>query len=393
MEKKDFLKILQRYKDGRASKEEEEFLFAYYELFDLEEDVLDQKTDAARDDLKKNIKDEIERKLQQDEFNPDENIRTPWTFYFKRTLAAMIIAAGLLGYFLYRPKPVQEKLPESLTKAESVQIVPGKNDAVLTLEDGKMIVLNEQNEGLVTQQAGVSITKTKEGQLAYEVTEPQVAVIHTIRTPRGGQYQITLEDGTRIWLNSASSIRFPTIFARDERIVEITGEAYLDVAHDSKKPFKVKSENQLVEVLGTQFNINTYPEEPLHKTTLISGSVKISKTGKPDLSTTGDSKILKPGQQAAVHPDRNKITLQHVDTEVAVAWKNGYFKFDKADIQTVMRQISRWYNVDVEYKGALSDDLFAGEIKRDEDVNKVLRILRLSNIRAEIQGKKIIISR
>lgn len=394
MNKEDFLIILEKYNQGIATKEEESFLFAYYRLFDLEEDVLDRLDADAKQNLKNSIKEEIDKRILQTDVNQSlEKDGYTVNFHFRWLAAAMLIAVSSLGYFFYNRSINKSVDPQEFVQKKEQKIVPGTNQALLTLENGEVIVLNNQKDGVVSQQSGVSVRKLKDGQLVYEMKETltENPVLNTVSTPKGGQYQLILADGSKVWLNAASSIKFPSAFGNTERLVEITGEVYFEVAPDLLKPFKVKSENQLIEVLGTRFNVNTYQDELSSKTTLIEGKVSISKLTNGQANLRG-SRIMKPGQQATVDKNSPDIILETVDTEQSVAWKNGYFKFDKADIQTVMRQICRWYDVEAEYKGKLSTDLFAGEIKRDEDVNKVLRILQLSNIDVRIKGRKIIIS-
>lgn len=394
MNKEDFLIILEKYNQGIATKEEESFLFAYYRLFDLEEDVLDRLDAEAKKNLKNSIKEEIDKRILQTDVNQSlEKEGYAVNFHVRWLAAAMLIAVSSLGYFFYNRSINKSVDPQEFVQKKEQKIVPGTNQALLTLENGEVIVLNNQKDGVVSQQSGVSVRKLKDGQLVYEMKESltENPVLNTVSTPKGGQYQLILADGSKVWLNAASSIKFPSAFGNTERLVEITGEVYFEVASDPLKPFKVKSENQLIEVLGTRFNVNTYRDELSSKTTLIEGKVSISKLTNGQANLRG-SRIMKPGQQATVDKNSPDIILETVDTEQSVAWKNGYFKFDKADIQTVMRQICRWYDVEAEYKGKLSTDLFAGEIKRDEDVNKVLRILQLSNIDVRIKGRKIIIS-
>jgi len=395
MNKEDFLIILEKYNQGIATKEEERFLFAYYRLFDLEEDILDKLDADSKRNLKNSIKDEIDKRiLQTDDIQPIETKGYAVNFYVRWLAAAMLIAVSSLGYFSYNRSMNKRVDNHEVVQKKEEKIVPGTNQALLTLENGEVIVLSNQKDGVVSRQPGVSVRKLKDGQLVYEIEKAisENPVLNMVSTPKGGQYQLILADGSKVWLNAASSIKFPSAFGLTERLVEITGEVYFEVASDPLKPFKVKSENQLIEVLGTRFNVNTYRDELASKTTLIEGKVSISKLTEQGRQDLHGSRIMKPGQQATIAKNSPDIILETVDTEQSVAWKNGYFKFDKADIQTVMRQICRWYDVEAEYKGKLSTDLFAGEIKRDEDVNKVLRILQLSNIDVQIKGRKIIIS-
>ncbi|HQW44934.1 MAG TPA: FecR domain-containing protein, partial [Chitinophagaceae bacterium] len=209
-------------------------------------------------------------------------------------------------------------------------------------------------------------------------------------TPRGGQYQVTLSDGTQVWLNAASSIRFPVVFTGTERKVEITGEAYFEVAKNKAMPFKVTAGSSEVEVLGTHFNINSYTDEPYIKTTLLEGSVKVTV---PASAAGQSSKILQYGQQTAVNKEGKISVLNNADLEEAVAWKNGRFQFKSADLKTILRQISRWYDADVEYRGNVNIH-FTGQLPRNDNVNKVFEKLALTGeVNFKVEGKKIIVTR
>jgi ferric-dicitrate binding protein FerR (iron transport regulator) len=222
-----------------------------------------------------------------------------------------------------------------------------------------------------------------------QVTEKDAAFYNTITTPRGGQYQVTLSDGTKVWLNAASSIRFPVLFTGNERKVEITGEAYFEVAKNVSKPFKVKTISSEVEVLGTHFNVNAYDDEAVAKTTLLEGLVKVSV---PQTGGKLAARFLQPGQQSGITKDGRISVLNNADTEEAVAWKNGRFQFRSADLKSILRQISRWYDVDVVYKGNV-DLHFTGQLTRDDYVSKVFDKLALTGeVHFKIEGKKIIVS-
>lgn len=379
MDTTDFYKLVEKYNAGLASAEEISFLEAYYNLFEQEPDVLASLTPAEKDKIKKEIRAKIERE--------------PLIVRFKWLAAAAVLTliSTLVLIFALR-KNQQEPIAAVKQKVNSPAIVPGSNQAVLTLANGKSITLNDKANGVLTQEAGVVITKNRDGLLQYTVTPNAASAINTISTPRGGQYQLILVDGTKVWLNAASSITFPTKFNGNERKVEITGEAYFEVAKNAKMPFKVQAKHQLVEVLGTHFNINTYEDELADKTTLLEGSVKVSKVNAGGIETT-NSKILRPGQQATISENESQILVSAADEDEAIAWKKGYFKFNRSDIQTIMRQVSRWYNVDVEYRGAMNTDLFGGKINRSQNVEEVLSILKMGEVNVTIKGRTIIISK
>lgn len=389
MDKTDLLDILRKYKNGKASKEEIEFLYAYYDLFDTQEDVLESLSATEVNALKQEIRAGINEKLQEE---PVGIVRTFNTRYKWLAAASVLLFISITTLWYINRKPDETvKLADAGQKTiKPADIAPGSNQAILTLGDGSSITLDDKTNGIITQQEGALVKKTDDGHVVYDAGNNAIAAINTITTPNGGQYRLTLADGTNVWLNAASSIKFPTKFTGNTREVEITGEVYFEVAKDKLHPFNVVSKNQVIEVLGTHFNVNTYKDEPAEKTTLLEGSIKVSriKNLQKDESTT---RVLKPGQQSLLTASASAIRVQSTDMEEAVAWKNGYFKFDKVDIQTIMRQVARWYNVEVEYRGGISEDLFVGKIARSENVSGVLRILELSKIKTSIDGRKIIV--
>lgn len=394
MEKETFLKILDKYNSGKASDEEMQFLYAYYQLFELKEDVFKRVDSEAKKRLGDAIKLDIDKKLEEKE-NPSYPIltRSSRKINYKLGIAALLAVVIGIGAFWLIGRQEHDIAEQKEVNQEpaSMLITPGKDDAILLLADGTSIVLNDVKKGMISEQQGVQIEKTADGELQYRAVEGSAAVENTIATPKGGQYRLVLADGTKVWLNAASSLRFPTSFSAHERAVHLNGEAYFEVMKGDK-PFKVISDNQVVEVLGTHFNINTYKEETTCKTTLVEGSVRITKLAEGTQELSHTSKVLRPGQQAILSSLGDKIIVEAVDTEEFIAWKEGYFKFEKANIQTIMRQVARWYNVEVEYRGAVSNDLFVGEINRSEDIEEVLRVLRLGKINAFIEGRKVVIS-
>jgi transmembrane sensor len=213
---------------------------------------------------------------------------------------------------------------------------------------------------------------------------PTKTVYNTIETPKGGQYRIDLPDGTMVWLNAGSSLRYPNRFAGQERKVALTGEAYFEVAKNKQMPFRVVSGKQVVEVLGTHFNINAYTDEASVKTTLLEGSVNVL------LQETHQSELLNPGQQAVVKYNGSSIVVQPVKVEEAVAWKNGYFMFVDADLESIMRQLARWYDVEVAYEGNLGSLKFGGMVSRSKSIAQTLRILELTgNVRFKVAGRRV----
>ena len=308
-----------------------------------------------------------------------------WSFtkYFK--YAAAILITGIFGYaFLHK----KDNTVKTIAKTQKPQVLkndvlPGGNKATLTLGDGSVITLEDMENGSFKKENGVKISK-KEGQLVYEIlpTENSSAITYnTINTPTGGQYEILLPDGSKVWLNSRSSLHFPTAFSGNERKVQLTGEGYFEISKNKNMPFIVEAGKTHVEVLGTHFNVMAYDNEAVSKTTLLEGSVKVGN---------GDNKkILSPGQQAAVG---SQIRVRTVDIEEAIAWKEGYFQFDNEDLTTIMRQLQRWYDVDVVNEKQIPDKHFTAMISRNNTLSKVLKMLEMSGeLKFEIEDKRITI--
>lgn len=373
MHKKDAQAILKRYKEGTCTDEEKAIvenwiLYGYPDNYRYNEDEVNEDLSELSQKLPL-VKSEI--RIHQ----------------FRRRLAAasVILLFCFSGLFFYYKKGKDQQLTGK-SRAVDTLIKPGGNNAILTLADGKKIILNNASEGEIAKQSGISITKTADGQLIYNAVSNGTAnaelLYNTIETPKGGQYQIILPDGTKVWLNAASSLRFPAVFTGNERKVELTGEGYFEVAKNKKMPFRVASGSQVVEVLGTHFNINSYHDEAGIKTTLLEGSVRIVSDANKDL-------LLKPGQQALLH--NNSINVKAADMDEAVAWKNGLFQFNNTDLKTVMRQLSRWYDVSVRYEGTVPDEKFGGAIERSLQLSEVFEILEKSKVRFRIEGREVIV--
>lgn len=261
-------------------------------------------------------------------------------------------------------------------------IAPGGNKATLQLGDGSVVVLNDSNNGFQSKQQNVKLL-VQNGEITYQSIGKQDHLIYnTVTTPKGGQFKLVLDDGTKVWLNAASSIKFPMAFSGKERLVELTGEGYFEVAHDASKPFKVVLPNiGQVDAIGTAFNINAYAEENSLKTTLLQGKVKVAFGQKTD--------YLNPGQQAQFFQNGQIHILDQVALEEVVAWKNGQFIFKQMNVEDIMRQISRWYEIEVIYHGAVSKETFSGIVNRNSNLMEVLKIMEEGGVRFKIDGKKI----
>ena len=268
-------------------------------------------------------------------------------------------------------------------KQTTPTLAPGGNKAMLTLGNGRQILLDSASDGILASQGNAQISKSGSGQLAYHVErspgKPTEIFYNTLATPRGGQYRLLLPDGSTVWLNAASSITYPTAFTGSERVVSITGEAYFEVIHNDRQPFIVKAGNQEIRDLGTHFNVNAYANEPTMKTTLLEGSVKVSNL------------LLQPGQQASTNSQGETGLVRAVNVEDVVAWKEGRFRFTGVDLGTIMRQVARWYDIEVEYRGQVAGTL-SGGISRDADLTQLFYILELTKkVHFNIEGKKVIV--
>jgi transmembrane sensor len=309
-----------------------------------------------------------------------------YTHQFMRiaVAAAIFLITGMSIYTWLRSQHLNPKTAQLVTKGKSDQIVQGGKKAVLTLGDGSKITLDTTMQGMVIRQGDAKVSRQSLSTLAYhpENKNPELMVYNTLTTPKGGQYQVILPDQTRVWLNSSSSIRFPTQFKGKEREVSITGEAYFEVIKDAAMPFKITANHTEIEVLGTHFNVMAYPDESSINTALLEGSVRVS-AGR-------ETKILVPGQESRVSKS-GKINTFTVDADEVLAWKNGWFNFNNCDIQKVMRQISRWYDVEVEYQGKLPTGHFSGVVSSANEIDKVLDILRTGGVNFKTEGRKIIV--
>lgn len=282
-------------------------------------------------------------------------------------VAASLIIAVSFGIYFYNSS--KESLHSALNVPKQ-DATPGGNNAVLTLADDTKIYLDKVDNGSLARVGNIIIKKSADGQVIYEVSDSKAEDVaygyNTISTPNGGQYNIVLPDGSKVWLNSASSLRFPSKFTGDERSVELSGEGYFEVAKNKDKPFRVKAGEANIQVLGTHFNINAYQNEDVLSTTLLEGSVKVVNKGK--------SVIIKPGQQARLVKGQGGIAFSTVDINDVVAWKSGYFVFNNTDIHSIMRQLARWYNVDVEFKDSNIQETFAGRISKNKNLSEVLKV-------------------
>jgi hypothetical protein len=308
-----------------------------------------------------------------------------WLRSWKWAAAVLVLMAITTAAFLITKK---NKPPVAAATLQPHDVAPGTHKATLTLANGSSIILDNTPDGVVASQGATVIRKTGNGQLLYDASQTgrnNNITYNTITTPNGGEFQVVLPDGSKVWLNAASSIRFPAAFSGNSRQVEITGEAYLEITKNATAPFSVVSGKHTVTVLGTSFNIHAYTGEENIVTTLLQGSIRVTEGAY--------SKVLQPGQQSSAGGAAGIQLIDNADTEAALAWRNGQFVFNDADLKTVVSQLERWYDVSIDYSG-MSGYRFNGEISRNVSLSKVLKMMELtSNIHYTINGKNIHMTR
>jgi transmembrane sensor len=330
----------------------------------------------------------------------NENLNTPsgnrillWRRLKFVSAAAALLLISVMVYWGYN-RPTDKQKSYSLAKHD---VAPGGDKAVLILSDGSQIVLNSAQNGAIAKQGNTAVLKNN-NQLVYDASQVaknskySTLAYNTIITPRGGQYRVTLPDGSKVWLNASSSLKFPTAFTGISRRVEITGEAYFEVKSiktphqlTRKTPFIVKANGVEVEVLGTHFNVMAYADEGKITTTLLEGSVKVKRGNANGL--------LKPGQEAQLsyNQTNDKILIRNGDTDEAVAWKNGRFLFNNTDLKTIMRQVMRWYDVNIIYQDGAPERYFTANLSRNTNLSELLKVFEVSKIHFKIEGKNLIV--
>lgn len=347
--------------------------------------------DNLAPDLQKLWEEEISFSLQDEEWEAKMKILhsqnqsfpksrfIPWKRY--AIAASVVFTIGIISYFLLFNK---DKNPEVVVISKTLShdiIAPSATKAMITLADGTQVALDNVTSGTLTKQANVNVIKTEDGKIIYTGSASEM-IYNTLTNPRGSKViDITLADGSHVWLNAGSSVTYPVAFVGNERKVTITGEAYFEVSRHPTKKFFVQANGSTTEVLGTHFNVNSYSNEADVKVTLLEGAVKVTKQNV--------SGVLKPGQQAQITDKINVVS--DVDIETVIAWKNGLTKFKSADIKSIMRQVERWYNVDVVFEGNMPDRTFTGGVSRDAKLSELLRILEVSNIHFRLNGQKLVV--
>ncbi len=395
--------MLDRYSSGLSSYEEQLELFeflskheAWSELYVadfIEHHAPDDKIEALA--LKKFI-DEIistDKVIGTAPVGPVRRVHSlrKWSWAAASVLLLLLVGA----YF----RNNNNKTAPAGKLVKTIDIAAGKDGAILTLDDGKQVVLDSMANGVVASQNGIQV-ELKNGLLTYNHTgkDPGQIVYHTMSTPKGRQFQVTLNDGTQVWLNSASSIRYPTVFAGMERKVQMTGEVYFEVRKNAKMPFRINVNNKAeIEVLGTHFNVNGYENEKSLNATLIEGSIIVVALS-PDHQPK-QNLVLQPGQQAQIAPgqqtqEADPIRLiNNADIEKVMAWKNGLFNFDDASLDEVMRQLERWYNIDVVYENGVPKTQYYGKINKQNNLQELLHILEKNEVQFRLEnGNKLVVS-
>jgi transmembrane sensor len=378
MENESAEELIRKYLEGTATPEEDALLETWYLAA-----AQDQPEMPGVPDYEK-IRDDILQPLRAEQLRLPK-ITSPIRLWPRIAAAASVLVILAIGcLFVLRKRPTQGMVESQLVEND---IMPASSKATLTLVDGRTVPLDSIGRSTLAPQ-GNAVISTLDGQLIYSTNQrsaPEAgSVFNTLSTGSGEHYSLLLPDGTKVWLNAASSITYPVVFNGKERKVKVTGELYFEIVHNSKQPFRVSVKDQLVEDIGTHLNISAYDEEPGISTTLLEGSIMIMK-GKTSV-------ILTPGQQARMGPHESSFQIKQVGTDEAIAWKNGYFYFDRADIKTVMREFARWYNVQVVYTGNISKRTFKGKVYRNINASEALSILSYFGAHVRIRGKTITIS-
>lgn len=407
--------LLDRYINGSATLQEQRLIERWLE--DNELHLTEWNSMDSRDrtawmlDIYRDIYRDIERGMRRGQTQEGDDVvpsvTRKWYRKFRLPAAAVLAVSLGVGLYYFLLSRQTASLPVHVPVQEEQDVLPGANKAVLTLDNGDRILLDDSLQGILTRQGGVEVSKQQEG-VVYKPSgsgkAQEEVVYNTLSTPRGGQYKLVLSDGSRVWLNASSSIRYPSSFSDDERTVEISGEVYFDIntvvavssgrGRQKKVPFKVKiispgSVGGEVEVLGTQFNINAYPDEASVRTTLLEGRIKLSPVQND--GKEGDAVVMEPGEQVRLQKDGSLEVLKDVDTEEAVAWKNGLFMMNGASIPAVLRQLSRWYDVDIVYEKGIPEGRITGDIPREMNLSEVLKVMELSGVHFKIENRKIIV--
>ena len=377
MTKEEYILLYEKYQAGQCNADERKRFEAHIDQLEFHEEPWDNKQlgdeQALADRMYQRLHASLERKRS-----------SSWQLWQKFSAAAVVLITVTAGYYYLGPESARP-LPRA-DQASAQRIRPGSKQAVLTLDDGSTILLKSSTTGIVASQGSTEIRRNADGQIVY--TRPagmdgsnSRELSNKISTPRGGETQICLPDGTKVWLNAASSLKFPTIFSGNQRRVELSGEAYMEVAENKQLPFIVSAGGTEVEVLGTRFNINAYQESGAIKATLLQGAIKF-KNKNHDVR-------LKPGEEG-IAATNGKLQVRAANLADVMAWKNGLFIFQNESIQKIMTEAARWYNIDVEYIGGVEELKFDAILNRSENISELLKNMELTGtVQFKIKGRRV----
>ncbi len=383
MDQKHVINLINKVQEGKASREEILELDKFYAQFEERPGYIEHLNASQKIAYKELLYDRIHSEIQ--DIRKVKHIPRRKAKLIKLSVAASLLFLLGVAVYIYKiGNPVS--VPEETLVSRSIENEEDKNKPVLTLADGQKIRLDEAEIGVLSNDEDVIIRKMPDGSIAYENKNSTSSELryNLIEIPKGQTYRVILPDGTNVWLNATSSLRYPSAFTGGNRSVELIGEGYFEVAHNKQQPFVVKTSSQTVEVLGTHFNVSGYADEQSTKTTLFEGRVKVSHSDK--------SVVLKPGQQASTTAESNDIHVGSVDLESVLTWRNGVILFEDAGIQHIMRHLARKYDIEVEYRGEITDQKFGGAFQQSVSLQEILDYLEsYGDVHFEIQGRRVIV--
>lgn len=372
--------LLQRYLDGQCSAAEAEELYTWLKSSGSHRPLLTamqrefEQAMNTRHEIPSELSDRIETRLLQD-ISRGKVVPLRRRFRWVAAAAVLLLAAAI--YYMYNASTGKGPVA-GLVQGDTVDIAPGSNKAVLTLSNGDEVTLDSAGNQVINQ--GQTVIRQRNGQLQYAAGADDAVVYNTLTVPRGGQFNIILPDGSHVWLNAASSLKYPTTFKEKQRIVELQGQGYFEVSPNAEQPFFVKVNNMEVQVLGTSFDVMAYPDESSINTTLIEGLVKVNQHK------------LQPGQQAVLDAATGTMTIRAADVEQVIAWKTGFFEFDNARLSDILRQLSRWYDIDISYNQEKPDRLLGGRISRNLPLSDILHMLEENGPKFTLSGRKLTVT-
>lgn len=376
---KEIKKLHERCLAGKATPEEQALFEQYKDQFDLA-DIPWTTEMGDYEEIKHKLRQNLDDKMQQ-------RTHISWSTYYWPAAASILIIMGLATWFAISNK--RKTSPAAKLASAPVVIKPGTNKAILILANSRSITLDSSKLGNIASEHNTTIIKNQKHVLQYKtdasIAQNKNTAFNTLITPRGGQYELRLADGTKVWLNADSRLRFPVNFTGKERVVELTGEAYFEVAKNKNMPFKVITGSKTIKVLGTHFNVSAYPNDT-YRTTLLEGSVRLD-------AVNGSSAMLRPCEQG-VFDNKSGFKIAKADTAEAVAWKNGIFLFKNENITDIMKQISRWYDLDVAYAADMKPIKLGGTVSRYSNISNLLKTIELTgSVHFKLEGRRVIVMR